>query len=247
MSSETVLCSFPLLQTTQDGLKQLMLDRLSRSEGAWVLTLNLEMVARSRRDPAYSELAHSADIFVADGMPLIWASRLKRGSVPLPERCTGSDLTVALIKELDLANVAILGGVSPRAALQKLRGEEALKAFIFDGKVLLDEASVREYARQIQDHGAKMVFLALGVPKQDQLAALLRPMLPDRVLIGVGGSFEMIEGAVKRAPVWMQRIGFEWLYRLLGDPKRLWRRYLVEYWGGGIALLIDILRGTPRA
>ncbi len=226
--------------TRQECVDQLVA-RATHGQGAWVLTLNLEMVARQNRDASYRELAKQADIYLADGMPIVWASRKKKNSNPVPERVTGADITVDLIERLEPARIAIIGGISPRAALLKILGEQkAAEPYVFDGMVAAEEEQVASLAREIAPRDPQAIFIALGVPKQDRIALMLRKHFPKAILMGVGGTFEFITGEQKRAPLWMQKSGTEWLYRLLSNPKRLWRRYLVEYWGGGLALLRDI-------
>ena len=212
----------------------------------WIVTLNLEMVSRGRLDPEYGALLKGCDLIVADGMPLVWGSRLKRGIPSLPERLPGSDLTVELLRMVPAAKIAILGGQDPIVALRKLGIPDAEKAYIFNGKIAatLEQADV--FAAELNARGREIVFLALGVPKQDRLAALLRSRLNQGLVLGVGGSFELIAGQLKRAPKWMRNYGFEWLFRLLQEPRRLGYRYLVLYWVGGFALAGDIIKSWFR-
>ena len=84
-----------------------------------------------------------------------------------------------------------------------------------------------------------MVFIALGVPKQDRLAVELRRRMPHLVLLGIGGTFEILGPQGSRAPRWMQKGGLEWLYRLFREPGRLWRRYLINYPQGVWFLIKD--------
>lgn len=211
-----------------------------------MVTLNLEMVSRGKLDPAYRDLLRTADLFIADGMPLVWGSKMKRGVPRIPERAAGADLTSDLIRLVPSDKIAIIGGKDPMHALQKLGIENPEQAYIFNDRVEATPEAADAFASEINRRGSQMIFIALGVPKQDKVAALLRERVDQGVLVGVGGTFELIAGQLKRAPAWMRKAGFEWLFRLLQEPKRLAHRYLVVYWVGGFALAGDIVKSWFR-
>lgn len=217
-------------------------DLTVRGEGAWILTLNTEMLARGAREPDYWHLVGSADIITGDGMPLIWASNLKRHGAPIEGRTTGVDLVDALLRLDHIPRFAVIGGQSPLKTIERY-GLKAMEAcsFVFDGKVDLSDLQLALFCDELSRHEVQVVFIALGVPKQDQLALELRRRLPRIVLLGVGGTFEILGPSGGRAPRWMQRGGLEWLYRLAKDPVRLWRRYLINYPRGVWTLLKDCL------
>jgi N-acetylglucosaminyldiphosphoundecaprenol N-acetyl-beta-D-mannosaminyltransferase len=223
----------PVWRVTVDELCGLILGWSSTREGHWVVTLNLDYVSRCKRDGSFFDLLSQADVFTADGAPILWACRKLDASYEGLARTTGADLTPKLLKLAMPESVAIVGGQDPAAALRKLELDPAAY-FVFDGQVELTSAFAADLATQIGDR--PIVFVALGCPKQERMIQLLRPYLPKAVFVAVGGSFEMIAGITTRAPEWMQRSGLEWLYRLVIEPKRLWRRYLVEYPPGAMAL-----------
>jgi N-acetylglucosaminyldiphosphoundecaprenol N-acetyl-beta-D-mannosaminyltransferase len=227
------VAGLPVWRITVDELCAQILSWAEKREGHWVCTLNLDYYARFQREPSFLELLRRADVFTADGMPILRACQQRDPRFEGLERTTGADLTPRLIKLLDPSLVAVIGGIDPRGALQKL-GRDPGDYFIFDGKVELTDEWARELASKISERS--VVFVALGCPKQEKMIALLQPHLPRAVFIAVGGSFDMISGATSRAPRWMQKAGFEWLYRLAIEPKRLWKRYLVEYPPGARAL-----------
>lgn len=240
------LCGLPVslasLQETLDAL----LARIARGEGAWLLTLNTEMLARSARDPAYHELMTQADIITADGMPLVWASRCKGTGQTIAGRTTGVDLVDAYLRLPQVPAFAIIGGLDPMAtlALYEPAARNACR-YLFDGKVDLGEAQLDQFSSALNEREVRTVFLALGVPKQDRLALQLRARLPHLVLMGIGGTFEILGPEGGRAPGWMQRAGLEWLYRLGKEPGRLWKRYLIGYPAGIGMLLRDCLKARP--
>jgi len=225
------------LQETLDDL----LTRIARGDGAWLLTLNTEMLARCARDASYHALIGQADIVTADGMPLVWASRYKNKAIA--ERTTGVDLVDAYLRAPGMPAYAIIGGQEPMATLARYEppAREACR-YLFDGKVDLSEDQLSQFARALKEHDVRTVFIALGVPKQDRLALQLRTRLPHLVILGIGGTFEILGPKGSRAPRWMQRAGMEWLYRLAREPGRLWKRYLISYPAGIGMLVKDCLK-----
>ncbi len=195
-------------------------------KGMWVLTLNLEMVARAATDPDYRSLAGDADFVVADGVPIVWLSHLDRRHSPIRQRTCGVDLTVHLLRHFE-GRMGVLGGQAPRQALERLGIDPARIVFIEDGPVRPSDLA-RVIASLNSTH-CQLLFVALGVPKQDVVCRALRASCPSLVCIGVGGTFETLAGIVPRAPRWAREFGLEWLFRLVKEPMRLWRRYLLLY------------------
>jgi N-acetylglucosaminyldiphosphoundecaprenol N-acetyl-beta-D-mannosaminyltransferase len=240
--STCVIGGFPVSTGDLAFHVQDLLGRVVSGQGGWLLTLNTEMLARSARDPQYTELVGKADIITADGMPLVWASRLKRPRAVVAGRTTGVDLVDALLRATDVPRFAVIGGTSPSATIACYGpSARAACAFVYDGKVDLSDAQLLFFCEELAHQDVRIVFLALGVPKQDQLALELRQRMPHLVLLGIGGTFEILGPEGGRAPIWMQRTGLEWFYRLTREPRRLWRRYLLNYPRGIWFLLKDIL------
>ena len=185
------------------------------------------------RDPALANVLRRAELVVADGMPLVWLSRLL--GTPLPERVTGADL-VPLIAERaakEHAKLYFLGGTeryTRRAAeilTERYPGLEI--AGIDTPFVKLDAPDAaeldREICRKINESGASILLVGFGNPKQEIWAERNRANLNCGIAIGIGGTFNFIAGAVKRAPEWMKRSGTEWIFRIIQEPGRLWKRY----------------------
>ncbi len=206
----------------------------------WLLTLNLQMISEGLLDKAYDDLLHQADFVVADGMPLVWLANFK-GHKQLRERTTGVDLVNLLFTRYTHLRFAVVGGENPRLALKTLHYPYPDQTFIYDGKISVSEPFIQELAASLSSHDPHIVFIALGAPKETYFISLLRPHLPRAVIMGVGGAFEMLADLKPRAPQWMQRAGLEWFYRLLLEPKRLWRRYLLHYPVGVYRLLRDLI------
>lgn len=245
MNDVCEICGLPVSRDPLDRHVQQVIERAREGRGAWILTLNTEMLARGARDPAYWTLVKGADVITADGMPLVWASRIKNAQAPVDGRTTGVDLVDALLRRDAVPRFAIIGGQSPLKTLERY-GQTATAScvYLFDGKVDLSDRQLSDFCEVLPRQAVQVVFIALGVPKQDLLARELRLRLPHLVVMGIGGTFEILGPQGSRAPRWMQRSGLEWLYRLANEPGRLWRRYLMNYPLGIWWLVRDCLAGT---
>ena len=247
MSKHCLICGLPISRASVRETLNDLLSRLTRDQGAWLLTLNTEMLSRFTRDPSYRELVAQADIITADGMPLVWASRFICPKNPIKERTTGVDLVDAYLRLQEVPPFAVIGGVEPAQALKRY-GQAATEAcgYLFTGLVDMSDEQIQMFADTLEEKGIRVVFLALGVPKQDRLALKLRAQIPGLLIAGVGGTFEILGPQGSRAPRWMQRSGLEWLFRLLKEPGRLWKRYLLHYPAGLSLLLKDTINARLR-
>lgn len=220
-----------------------ILNELDAGRGGAVVTPNLDHLRRCRTDVHFEALVAEADLVLADGMPLVWASRLQ--GTPLPERVAGSNLISTLSgAAADRGrSVFLLGGdegtADGAAKVLQQRFPQLKVAGTFypphgfqDNKRVMDEL-----AEALAASKADIVYVALGSPKQERLIATLRSVLPRAWWLGVGVSFSFLCGHVKRAPVWMQRSGIEWVHRLFQEPRRLFKRYLMVGVPFGLSLL----------
>ena len=220
-----------------------VLDALDAGRGGTVVTPNLDHLRRCVHHAEYREIVGRADLVVADGMPLIWASRI--AGTPLPERVAGSNLVPHLSGAAAGRgrSVFLLGGVEGSAdgAARILRERHpSLRVagtwyppFGFEDQPV--EMAKLEAA--VIGSSPDIVFVGLGSPKQERLIERLRPQLPRAWWMGVGISFSFVTGDVPRAPMWMRRTGLEWVHRLASEPRRLARRYLVEGIPFGVRLI----------
>lgn len=226
---------------------------LAAGRGGWLLTANLDNLRLCERDPSYLDLCRDASLVVADGMPLVWASRLQR--TPLPGRVAGSDLIGELCTATARAGrgVYLLGGppgdaeAAARALRERAPGLRvcgiAAPAHGFER----DPGAQAGVVAGVREARPDLVFVALSKPNQERQIARLRRELPSAWFVGVGISFSFLAGRVRRAPVWMQHSGLEWLHRLAQEPRRLSRRYLVDGVPLGLRLLGNaaLRRGEP--
>jgi N-acetylglucosaminyldiphosphoundecaprenol N-acetyl-beta-D-mannosaminyltransferase len=230
-----------------------ILDQLDLGHGGWVITPNLDHLRRLRRDPSLRELYSKASLVVADGMPLVWASRIQ--GTPLPERVAGSSLvhTLSAAASLRGRSIYFLGGAENAAqeAARVLRERypdiQIAGASSPQVSNQITDSDLSPIIQDLLDTRPDMVYVGLGSPKQERLIHRLRPYFPHTWWLGIGVSLSFLAGHVRRAPGAMQKTGLEWLHRLWQEPRRLSKRYLVDGIPFAAALLADAAwRGTRR-
>jgi N-acetylglucosaminyldiphosphoundecaprenol N-acetyl-beta-D-mannosaminyltransferase len=203
-------------------------------QGGWVVTPNIDICRAAHRDPARHALVASASLVVPDGMPLLWAAKLHGD--PLPERVAGSSLIFSVSESAARHGLSIylLGGaagVPEQAGVELSRRYPGLViAGANSPAVGFDATSegVEAVRARLLAASPDIVFVGLGFPKQERLIACLAPSLPGAWFIACGAAIPFAAGAIRRAPVWVQKLGMEWAFRLLREPRRLFRRYLVD-------------------
>ena len=204
------------------------------------------------RNPELAAVLRRAELVVADGMPLVWLSRLLK--TPLPERVAGSDLVPAIAERAarEHRKLYFLGGreeYTRRAAELLCARYPGLEIAIDTPFVRLDDPDAavqdREICRKINASGASILLVGFGNPKQELWVERNRKDLNCAIAVGVGGTFNFLAGAVKRAPGWMRHGGLEWIYRFLQEPRRLWRRYCIGFFQFGV-MALRALVSRPR-
>jgi N-acetylglucosaminyldiphosphoundecaprenol N-acetyl-beta-D-mannosaminyltransferase len=211
--------------------------------GGWVCPANLDVLRQWRASAEVRGLVAHADLVVADGMPLIWAGGLQ-GS-PLPERVAGSTLisTLSAAAADAGASVFLLGGNPGTADAAVSRLRERHPALRVAGTLCPpvgfedDPAWTRRIDEALLAAAPDIVFVGLGFPKQERLIVGLRERCPHAWFVSCGVSFSFVAGEVRRAPVLVQRLGLEWLHRLAQEPRRLYRRYLLQ----GLPFVAELL------
>jgi N-acetylglucosaminyldiphosphoundecaprenol N-acetyl-beta-D-mannosaminyltransferase len=211
--------------------------QLARSGApAMVVTPNSDHIVALECDAALRAAYNEADVVVADGMPLVWASKLLRE--PLKERVTGADLMPRLCRSAadHGLKVFILGGKSgvPEEAARRLQaaypGLMVAGAYSPPFGFERDEAENEAIVRMVANSGADLVFVGLGSPKQELWMHRHLQRFEKGVFLGIGAAVDFCAGQVKRAPPWMQTAGLEWIYRWSQDPSRLTKRYLRDFY-----------------
>jgi len=199
-----------------------------------VFTPNVDFLMLGRKDPAFRDIINSADLNLCDSVPLRWASRLL--GVRLKARIAGADLLPAAceLAATEGYRVYFLGGapgVGERVAQILTARHPDLRVvgvyappMGFNG----DQNETRKILQTIRRAAPHILFVGLGTPKQERWIHQFGKQIGVPVAIGVGASLDLVGGTRRRAPVWIQRLGLEWLFRLCQEPRRLWRRYLLR-------------------
>jgi N-acetylglucosaminyldiphosphoundecaprenol N-acetyl-beta-D-mannosaminyltransferase len=213
-------------------------EALAAGRGGRIITPNIDILRRVRTRERIRVHLDDADLVVADGMPLIWASRL--GGTPLPERVAGSSLIWSLSAGLgrDGRSIAVIGGL-PATAEQPDGATRAARILADQCSGLRiagtlcpergfekDPRAYAEFCTAVAESQPDLVFVGLGFPKQEKVITRLRSYLPHAWFIGCGAAVNFVAGDIDRAPRWMQRTGLEWAHRLSTEPRRLAGRYL---------------------
>lgn len=247
------LMGAPMGVVTEANAVQSIVDAAVAGRGHWTITANLDHLRRYRRDPVQKGLIDEADLVVADGMPLIWASRL--AGEPLPERVSGSSMVWSICEAASARRLSVflLGGdpgVAARAAeifRDRYPGLEIAGTACPPVGFENDDQQLDRIQRQVTEAAPRIVFVALGFPKQDLLIRMLRGSLPRASFLGVGISLSYATGDVSRAPGWICGLGLEWAYRLSQEPtRRLARRYLLHGLPFGLRLMASAARHRVR-
>jgi N-acetylglucosaminyldiphosphoundecaprenol N-acetyl-beta-D-mannosaminyltransferase len=219
---------------TSDEAIEHILTACERGEGGSVVTPNVDILRQVQEDEGIRHVVEKATLRLADGAPLVWASRLQREA--LPERIPGASFIWWLSAAAARAGLPIfLLGAAPGVAAQAGQRLQAdIPGLLVAGAhcpPLGFEHSTEATAAIIESIGAanpRIVFCGLGCPKQERLMACLGEIFPHIWFLASGGSLDFIAGVTTRAPAWMQNAGLEWLHRLTHEPRRLFRRYVVH-------------------
>jgi len=222
---------------------------ISNHTGGWVVTPNLDILHKLTHDTDFARLVEPATLRLADGMPLVWASKLSGD--PLPERVAGSDLVWHICERAAERNysVFLLGGdegIADKAAavLQaKYKGLRVVGTHCPPFGFEKNPDELNAISAKLSQSEPDIILVALGCPKQERLIDTLRADYPKAWFFGIGISLSFVTGDVKRAPTWIRRLGLEWVHRLLQEPGRLAKRYILV----GIPFAFRVLGGSILA
>jgi N-acetylglucosaminyldiphosphoundecaprenol N-acetyl-beta-D-mannosaminyltransferase len=236
----------PVHAVTLNEAIQRIVDGLAHGKGGTVLTPNIDILRQYLSSPDLRPAFERTDLLVADGMPLVMASRLQR--TPVPCQITGTDLLCALSAAAAAGGYSVffVGGRPGDAdrAVDRLRvGNPALRAQAYPCYVRPDteEAELSKLSGILVSAAPDVVFV--GLPFRTQVAVMSRMCagLPTTWFVGVGSSFELVNGDRTRPPRWVQRLCLEWAWRLTSQPM-LWRRYVVDGMPIAVRLALSALR-----
>ncbi|MFK8111423.1 MAG: WecB/TagA/CpsF family glycosyltransferase [Rubripirellula sp.] len=219
------------LEQAVDHIGQL----IRRGTPSYVITANLNYVMLNQRESDMQQITQQADLILADGQPIVWRS--KAGKNPLPERVAGSEMIYRLAEQASINGWGIyfLGGEPGVAENCANRLGEHYPGLVISGIESppfrqLDAEEQAAQDQRIQDSGAKILLVAFGQPKGERWIHQNYQRLAVPVSIQLGASFDFIAGTAKRAPKIWQRLGMEWFYRMMSDPRRLVPRYANNAW-----------------
>jgi N-acetylglucosaminyldiphosphoundecaprenol N-acetyl-beta-D-mannosaminyltransferase len=230
----SLVMGLPFDTIDEGDIVRLFREGVRSGTGGWIVTPNLDILRQFTADEESRELILAASHRVADGTPVVWASRL--AGAPVPERVPGSDLVLSLPQAAATAGVGVflLGGNPGVATAAAERLEDLHPELGSVGSYCPplgfedDPAELARIKAALRETNPGLVLIGLGFPKQERLIRRLRAELPRAWFAGVGISLSFLAGDQERAPAFLQRIGLEWLHRLCHEPRRLSRRYLIQ-------------------
>ncbi len=211
-----------------------VLEGIADGRGGWICPANLDVLRQWHGSAEVQDLLAEADLVVPDGMPLIWAGGLQ--GARLPERVAGSTLVFSLSSAAAEvgASIFLLGGNPGTAEAAARQLTEVNPGVAIAGTLCppfgfeKDAEWLDRIEHELLVAAPDIVFVGLGFPKQERLIRELRRRLPTAWFLSCGISFSFVAGEIQRAPVLVQRLGLEWLHRMVQEPRRLVRRYLLE-------------------
>lgn len=224
-------------------------DMVLQKRGGTVFTPNVDHVMLAQRMPEFATAYAATDLALVDGMPLLWAARLL--GLPIRHKVSGSDLLWPLLEMAakHALSVYLLGGAPGSAEIARNVLAERLPTLRVVGvnapQIDLEARSNSESLKVLESLRATepdLLVVGLGAPKQELWLHRNREYLGKTVGLGLGACIDFLAGRVQRAPAWISRSGFEWLYRLCQEPRRLAHRYLVRDAGFPMLLLSEFVR-----
>jgi N-acetylglucosaminyldiphosphoundecaprenol N-acetyl-beta-D-mannosaminyltransferase len=226
-------------KVTLDKATSTVEEYLHQNETKVIYTPNTEIVMEARKNDEFRSILNEGDLIIPDGIGLIYASKMKRK--PLYERVTGFDLSMRMLKVANENGYSIflLGG---REGIAEKAGKNIVKKYpnirivgsnngYFKGAHIGFEGHEEEIrvVQKINDAKPDILFVGFGAPKQEKWIHLYKDNLNAKVIIGNGGTMDILAGEAKRAPELWQRLGLEWFYRLVKEPSRIKRQMCLPY------------------
>jgi N-acetylglucosaminyldiphosphoundecaprenol N-acetyl-beta-D-mannosaminyltransferase len=215
---------------TEEAIAEMQEQIAKGGQGSYVAVTGMHGLSESRKDSRFRDILNRAFLVVPDGMPLVWLARIHR--IPLRRRVCGSELMESFCRTTGPKFRHFFYGGAPGVAQDLAMKLAARFGIIVAGTytppfrpLTLDEVS--EVQKRVNETAPHVLWVGLSTPKQEKWMAEFGSQLHVPLMVGVGAAFDMNSGRLSRAPHWMQVWGLEWFYRLLQEPRRLWKRYLV--------------------
>ncbi len=223
------LFGLPVSTLTFRETVEYLCQKIENRDPCRVVALNTNKLHKMEREPLLKKSLHNADLIIPDGMSIVWASRLLPGKT-IPERITGCDLFQALVKESAQRGYSPYFFGAREKILKKMQKEFKQKhselqiAGTRNG--YFEEQELSRIIEEINNAQPDILFIGISSPLKEEIMQEYAEDLQVPVIIGVGGSFDVVAGDISRAPEFFQKTGLEWLHRLAKEPTRLWKRYL---------------------
>ncbi|MBC8101391.1 MAG: WecB/TagA/CpsF family glycosyltransferase [Cytophagales bacterium] len=262
MTSSTPVGGVAFSDVTMEETVSLILLMVQKGDSAHhIVTGNLDHLLLLQKDAAFRRIYETAALALPDGAPIVWLSRFRDRTLPvktefkpLRERVAGSDLFWELAKASHATGLRLffLGGCpgAAAAAAEIVQGRypnaQICGTYCPPHETFGTSEEQTKIGEIVRSASPDVLLVGFGAPKQEKWIGANKDRLGVPVSVGVGGTFEMAAGMVRRAPLSVQRIGMEWAYRLIQDPARLWRRYLRDDLPFLAATVTRLLLGMPH-
>ena len=218
----------------QDRAREFLFDAVQKNERGYVTVTGVHGVSEAQRDPELMAIFNRALLVTPDGMPMVWMGRLQKH--PSIRRVYGPDLMLNICEHSIEPGYShfLYGGISGVAEDLKRQLELRFPGVKIVGTFTppfreLNETEQHDLQERVRATQPDFFWVGLSTPKQEFFMAKYVPILAEaKIFVGVGAAFDLLTGRLPQAPVWVQRSGLEWLFRLVQEPKRLWRRYLLN-------------------
>lgn len=212
-----------------DQLLDVCVKNIQSKKNMLLGVLNVAKAVNCQKNTKLRQSLEQADLIVADGLPLVWLSKLI--GKPLPERVAGIDIMLELLQLASRKNYKVYLLGARKEIIEKVAQifQDTYPGVCITGyrDGYFTEEEEYEVAKSIKEASTDILFVAMTSPKKENFLGKWREYINVSVCHGVGGSFDVVAGITKRAPLWMQKCGLEWLYRVIQEPRRMWKRYLV--------------------
>lgn len=207
---------------------------INKKKPSYVVTPNVDHIVKLEDDIEFKKVYENADLILTDGMPLVWISKMK--GKPIKQKVSGSDLfpRVCKLSAEKGYKIFLLGaakGVAAKAAkklMEKYEGLEVIGTYSPTYGFENNEEEINKIIKIIHKAKPDVLAVGLGAPKQEKFLYKYISQLNVPVSLAIGASIDFEAGNVKRAPLWMQKVGLEWFYRLIKEPKRMFKRYIID-------------------
>jgi N-acetylglucosaminyldiphosphoundecaprenol N-acetyl-beta-D-mannosaminyltransferase len=218
----------------QDRAREFLFDAVRNGKRGYVTVTGVHGVSEAQNDVNLRDIFSRALLVTPDGMPMVWIGKLQ--GYPMIQRVYGPDLMLNICEHSVREGFThfFFGGLPGVAEALKQRLQSRFPGLKVVGTYAppfrpLNDAELRQLEDNVRATQPDFFWVGLSTPKQERFMAEYLPLLPEaKVFVGVGAAFDLLTGRVAQAPPWMQRSGLEWLFRLLQEPRRLWRRYLIN-------------------